>query len=141
MKSLITCTLFTILLSIGVGLKSEAQRLFDAAPEDVRLQNKLIEDVLTMNTDSSVDIKSSQNFRITGMAKEIYILSYKVDYKGGTRYFPSSVEGEAFMRQLNKDYQKNIISNPGNVNGYYTTTLIQGLVDYSRWNTKALQIN
>ena len=141
MKSLITCTLFTILLTIGVGLKSEAQRLFDAAPEDVRLQNKLIEDVLTMNTDSSVDIKSSQNFRITGMAKEIYILSYKVDYKGGTRYFPSSVEGEAFMRQLNKDYQKNVISNPGNVNGYYTTTLIQGLIDYNRWNTKALQIN
>ena len=141
MKSLITCTLFTILLSIGVGLKSEAQRLFDAAPEDVKLQNITIEDVLTMNTDSSVDIKFSQNFRITGMAKEIYVLSYKVDYKGGTRYFPSSVEGEAFMRQLNKDYQKNIISNPGNVNGYYPSTLIQGLIDYSRWNTKALQIN
>ena len=182
MKSLITSTLFTFFLCIGIGLKSEAQKLFDAAPEHVQIQNNLIEDVLTINTDSSLDIKSSQNYRLNGiiksnkkenkslqtvsiessnynngkpveqsvnlqtppmqdMTKEIAVISYKVDYKGGTKYFPSSVEGEAFMRQLNKDYQKNIIPYPGNVNGYYTISLVQGLVDYGRWNTKALQIN
>lgn len=181
MKSLITSTLLTFFLSIGVGLKSEAQRQFDAAPEHVQFQNNLIEDVLTMNTASSVDIKFSQNYRITGiiksnkkeyknpqtvsiessnynnakpveqpvilqtppiqdMSKQVSVISYKVDYKGGTKYFPSSVEGEAFMRRLNNDYHKNIIPNPGNVNGYYTSCLIQGLIDYDRWNTKALQI-
>jgi len=182
MKSLITSTLFIFFISIGLGLKAEEQRLFDAVPERVQFQNKLIEDVSTMNTDTSVDIKFSQNFRTTEiiksnkkvhenlqtiaiessnynnpkpivqpvklatpllqeMDKQVYVSSYKVDYKGGTRHFPSSVEGEAFMRQLNNDYQKNIIPNPGNVNGYYTITLVQGLVDYGRWNTKALQIN
>ena len=69
MKSLITSILFTLILTIGSGLKAEAQRLFDAVPEHVQFQNKLIEDVFTMNAGSSVDIKFSQNFRITGIIK------------------------------------------------------------------------
>jgi zona occludens toxin (predicted ATPase) len=107
----------------------------------------LIEDALTMNTYASNNVKSIvqpislPTPVIQDMAKQVYVTSYKVDYKVGTRYFTSSVEGEAFMRQLNNDYQKNMIPNPGNVNGYYTITLVQGLVDYGRWNTKALQIN
>ena len=56
MKSLITSILFTLILSIGSGFKAEAQRLFDAVPEHVQFQNKLIEDVFTMNAGSSVDI-------------------------------------------------------------------------------------
>ena len=181
MKSLIISTILTFFLSIGLGFKSAAQRLFDAVPEHVQFQNKLIDDALSMNAVSSVDIKFSQNFRITDiiksnkkihenlqnvvieysnynntnsivqpislptpliqdMAKQVYVTSYKVDYKGGTRYFPSSVEGEAFMRQLNNNYQNNLVPNPGNVIGYYTSCLVQGLVDYGRWNTKALQI-
>jgi hypothetical protein len=77
---------------------------------------------------------------IKDMAKEVYVKSYKVDYKGGTRYFPSSVEGESFMRQLNNDYQNNLVPNPGNVIGYYTSSLAQGLVDYGRWYNKSLEI-
>ena len=182
MKRLIISSLFIFFLSIGLGFKAGAQKLFEAVPGHAQSQNKLIEDALTMNAISSVDIKFSQNFRTTEIIKsnkkvhenlqtvviessnynnpkpivepvklatpliqetdkQVYISSYKVDYKGGTRHFPSSVEGEAFMRQLNNDYQKNMIPNPGNVNGYYTITLVQGLVDYGRWNTKALQIN
>ncbi len=182
MKSLIISTIVTFFFSIGLGFKAEAQRLFDAGPEHVQFQNKLIEDALTMNTNASVDNTLSKNFRVTqiiksnkklhenlqnavieysnynnaksivqpiglptpliqNMAKEVFVTSYKVDYKGGTRHFPSCVEGEAFMRQLNNDYQKNMIPNPGNVIGYYTISVVQGLVDYGRWNTKALQIN
>lgn len=182
MKSLFISTLLTFFLSIGLGLKAEAQRLFDVGPEHGQFQNKLIEDALTMNTIASVDNTLYKNFRVTetiksnkklhenlqtvvieysnnnnpksivqpiglptpliqNMAKEVLVTSYKVDYKGGTRHFPSSVEGEAFMRQLNNDYQKNMIPNPGNVIGYYTSSLVQGLVDYGRWYNKALQIN
>lgn len=181
MKNIITSVLFTLFLSIGLGIKSEAQKIFDGASEHIQFQNKLSEDALVINTASSVDIKFSQNYRITGitksnkkefenlqtasidrsnnnntkpveqpvilhnpptqdMAKEVSVISYKVDYKGGTKYFPSSVEGEAFMRKLNNDYQKNMIPNPGNVNGYYTISLVQGLIDYGRWNAKAQQI-
>jgi hypothetical protein len=179
MKSLITSTLFTFSLLIGLGFQAEAHRLFDAVPEHVQFQNKLIEDVLTINTDTSVDFTSSQNFHpneiiksnkkgqenlqtavvessiygnaknivqtvslptplIKDMVKQVYVSSYKVDYKGGTQYFPSSVQGEAFMKQLNNDYQNNLIPNPGNVNGYYTSCLVQELFDYSRWHSKAL---
>ena len=148
MKSLITSSIFTFFISIGFGFKAEAQRLFDAVPEHIQFQNKLIEDVVTMSTDTSynnaktiVQPVSLPTPPIQDMDKPVYVRSYKVDYKRGTKYFPSSVEGEAFMRQLNNDYQKNMIPNPGNVNGYYTITLVQGLVDYGRWNTKALQIN
>lgn len=181
MKNLSISTIVIFFLSIGLGFKAEAQRLFDVAPDHVQSQNKLIEDAITMNTIASVDNTLFKNFRVTeiiksnkkihenlqtvaieysnynnaksivqptglptpliqDMAKEVYVKSYKVDYKGGTRHFPSSVEGEAFMRQLNNDYQKNIISNPGNVIGYYTSSLVQGLVDYGRWYNKALQI-
>jgi len=182
MKSLFISTILTFFLSIGLGLKAEAQRLFDVGPEHGQFQNKLIEDALTMNTNASIDNTLSKNFRVTeiiksnkkvhenlqtvvieysnynnaksivqpsglqtplikDMAKEVYVTSYKVDYKGGTRYFPSSVEGEAFMRQLNNNYQNNLVPNPGNVIGYYTSSLVQGLVDYGRWNKKALEIN
>lgn len=180
MKSLITSTLFTFSLSIGLGFTAEAQRLIVAGSEYVQSPNKLIEDVLTINTDTSVEIKFSQKFRITEIIKsnkkvqenlqtaviessnynnakpivqpgnlptpliqdvdkEVYVRSYKVDYKGGSKYFPSSVEGEAFMKQLNNKYQNNLIPNPGNVNGYYTSCLVQGLVDYGRWYTKGLE--
>ena len=145
MKSLIISIILTFFLSIGLGFKAEAQRLNDVAPEHVQSQNKLIEDALTMNTYASNNAKSIvqpislPTPLIQDMAKQVYITSYKVDYKGGTRYFTSSVEGEAFMRQLNNDYQKNMIPNPGNVIGYYTSSLVQGLVDYGRWHSKALQ--
>jgi hypothetical protein len=180
MKSLTKSTLFTFFLSIGLGFETDAQRLFDAAPEHVQFQNKVIEDVLTINTDTSVEIKFSQKIRVTevvksnkkvqeilqtavvdnsnyynantivqssnlstpsqqNVEKEVYVRSYKVDYKGGSKYFPSSVEGEAFMKQLNSNYQNNLIPYPGNVNGYYTSCLVQGLVDYGRWYTKGLE--
>jgi len=182
MKSLIISTIVTFFFSIGLGFKAEAQRLFDAGPEHVQFQNKLIEDALTMNTNASVDNTLFKNFRVTeiiksnkklhenlqnvvieyskynnansivqpiglptpliqDMSKQVYVTSYKVDYKGGTRHFPSNVEGEAFMRQLNNNYQNNLVPNPGNVIGYYTSCLVQGLVDYGRWHNKAQKIN
>ncbi len=181
MKSLIKSTLFTFFLLIGLGFKAEAKRLFDVVTEHVQFQNKLIEDVLAINKDTSVDITSSQNFRATkiiksnkkayenlqtaviesseynngkpivqqvsfqttskqGMANEVYVSAYKVDYNGGSKYFPTSVEGEAFMKQLNNDYLNNRITNPGNVIGHYTSCLIQGLFDYSQWYCKALLV-
>jgi YHS domain-containing protein len=119
MKSLIIPTIITFFLSIGLGFKAEAQRLFDVVPEHGQFQNKLIEDALTMNTYASYNNTKSivqpislPTPLIQDMAKEVYVKSYKVDYKGGTRYFPSSVEGETFMRQLNNNYQNNLIPNP-----------------------------
>jgi hypothetical protein len=53
MKSLIIPTIITFFLSIGLGFKAEAQRLFDVVPEHGQFQNKLIEDALTMNTYAS----------------------------------------------------------------------------------------
>lgn len=169
MKSLITSILFTLILTIGSGSKAEAERLFDAVPEHVQFQNKLIEDVFTINADSSVGIvpvfkdtinkygTAKQNspeyaklmkaeddngaFRIIPITTELSdntwrnnenVTVYKVDYSGGSRYFPSSAEGQAFMRKLNNNYQNNLIPNPGNVTGYYTSCLQQGLIDYSR---------
>ena len=44
---------------------------------------------------------------------------YRVDYSGGSKYFSSSAEGEQFMKQLNRDFLANKITNPGNVSGYY----------------------
>lgn len=181
MKSLIKSTLFTFSLLIGLGFKAEAKRLFDVVTKHVQFENKLIEYVLTINKDTSVDITSSQNFRVTkiiksnkkaqenlqtvliesseynnakpiaqpvsfqttlkqDMANEVYVSAYIVDYNGGSKYFPSSVEGEAFMRQLNNDYINNRIPNPGNVMGHYTLCLIQGLFDYSQWYGKALLV-
>jgi YHS domain-containing protein len=146
MKTLIVPTLVTFFLSIGLGFKAEAQRQLDPAPEQSQVQNKLIEDALAMNTNaphkdtnSIVQPIGLPKPLIQDMTKEVYVKSYKVDYKGGTRYFPSSAEGEAFMRQLNNNYQKNLIPYPGIVSGYYTTTLVQGLVDYGRWYSKAEQ--
>jgi hypothetical protein len=146
MKTLIVSTLVTFFLSIGLVSKAEAQRQLDPIPEHSQFQNKLIEDALAMNTNASYNDTNSivqaiglPNPLIQNMAKEVYVKSYKVDYKGGTRYFPSSVEGEAFMRQLNNNYQNNLIPYPGNVSGYYTTSLVQGLVNYDQWYNKAQQ--
>lgn len=58
-----------MILTIGSGFKTEAQKLFDAVPEHVQFQNKLIEDIFLMNVGTSVEIKFSQNFRITGIIK------------------------------------------------------------------------
>ena len=146
MKTLIVPTLVTFFLSIGLGFKAEAQRHLDPTPEQSQVQNKLIEDALAMNTNaphkdtnSIVQPIGLPNPLIQDMTKEVYVKSYKVDYKGGSRYFPSSVEGEAFMRQLNNNYQNNLIPYPGIVSGYYTISLVQGLVDYGRWYSKAEQ--
>ena len=65
------------------------------------------------------------------------VTAYKVDYSGASRYFPSSVEGQAFMRQLNNNYLNNIIPNPGNVTGHYTTCSLQRLIDYGQLITSA----
>ena len=146
MKTLIVPTLVTFFFSIGLGFKAEAKRQLDPVPEHSQFQNKLIEDAITMNTNVSYKDTNAivqpiglPNPLIQEMAKEVYIKSYKVDYKGGSRYFASSVEGEAFMRQLNNNYQNNLIPYPGNVSGYYTISLVQGLVDYDRWYSKAEQ--
>ena len=146
MKTLIVSTIVTFFFSIGLGFKAEAKRQLDPVPEHSQFQNKLIEDAITMNTNTSnkdtntiVQPISLSTPLIKDMAKEVYIKSYKVDYKGGSRYFPSSVEGEAYMRQLNNNYQNNLVPDPGNVIGYYTITLVQGLVDYGRWYSKAQQ--
>jgi len=49
-------------------------------------------------------------------------LPYRVDYgEGEYKYFPSNVEGEQFMKQLNQDFLYNKISNPRDVTGYYDT--------------------
>lgn len=50
---------------------------------------------------------------------------YRVDYSGGSKYFPSIVEGEAFMKQINTDFMNNRGANPGNVSGYYNTKKLQ----------------
>jgi len=146
MKTLIVSTIVTFFFSIGLGFKAEAKRQLNPVPEHSQFQNKLIEDAITMNTNTSYKDTNAiiqpiglPNPLIQDMAKEVYIKSYKVDYKGGTRYFPSSAEGEAFMRQLNNNYQNNLVPDPGNVSGYYTVTLVQGLVDYGRWYSKSQQ--
>lgn len=107
--------------------------------ENENLHNVVIESSNYNNAKPIIQPVSLTTPTIEDKAKQVSVISYRVDYKGGTQYFTSSFEGEAFMRKLNNDYQNNIIPNPGNVNGYYTSCLVQGLVDYGRWYAKALQ--
>lgn len=56
MKSLFTSIAFTLILITGSIYKAEAKKLFDAVTVHIQIQNKLIEDIFTMNEVSSVDI-------------------------------------------------------------------------------------
>jgi hypothetical protein len=69
MKNLTRTMLFTILLSAGIGIQAKSQRLFDAIPEQVEFQNKLIEGLFDANPGTAVNIKFSENFLITGIIK------------------------------------------------------------------------
>jgi hypothetical protein len=69
MKNLTRTMLFTLILSAGLGIQAKSQRLFDAIPEQVQFQNKLIEGLFDANPGTAVNIKFSENFHITGIIK------------------------------------------------------------------------
>jgi len=56
-------------LMLGTGFKADAQRLFDAVPEEVTFKTSAIESIFTQNAGSAVDIRFNQNFRLTGIIK------------------------------------------------------------------------
>ena len=69
MKSLKTTFVITLALMLSTGFKSEAQRLFDAVPEQVIFKTNVIENLFSQNAGSAVDIRFNQNFRVTGIVK------------------------------------------------------------------------
>jgi hypothetical protein len=69
MKNLTKVILFTAILSVSVGFQSRAQRLFDGVPENLQFENKLIESLFSADAGTSIDIKFSQNFHISGIVK------------------------------------------------------------------------
>jgi hypothetical protein len=69
MKSLRTTFLISFILLLGTGFKAEAQRLFDAVPEEVVFKSNVIEGLFSQNAGTAVDIRFSQNFRLTGIVK------------------------------------------------------------------------
>lgn len=69
MKSLKTTILVSLILMLGTGFKAEAQRLFDAVPEEVVFKTNVIEGLFGQNAGSAVDIRFNQNFRLTGIVK------------------------------------------------------------------------
>lgn len=69
MKIIKSPILFILVLALTSGFKANAQKLFDAIPEKIQFEKKIIEGVFNMNAGSAVDIRFSQNFRITGIIK------------------------------------------------------------------------
>ena len=69
MKIIKSPILFILVLALTSGFKANSQKLFDAIPEKIQFEKKLIEGVFNMNAGSAVDIRFSQNFRITGIIK------------------------------------------------------------------------
>ncbi len=69
MKSLRTTFLISFILLLGTGFKAGAQKLFDAVPEEVVFKSNVIEGLFSQNAGSAVDIRFSQNFRLTGIVK------------------------------------------------------------------------
>ena len=69
MKIIKSPILFILVLALTSGFKAISQKLFDAIPEKIQFEKKLIEGVFNMNAGSAVDIRFSQNFRITGIIK------------------------------------------------------------------------
>ena len=69
MKIIKSPILFILILALTSGFKAKSQKLFDAIPEKIQFENKLIEGVFNMNAGTAVDIKFSSNFRITGIVK------------------------------------------------------------------------
>jgi len=69
MKIIKSPILFILILAITSGFKAKSQKLFEAFPEKIQFENKLIEGVFNMNAGTAVDIRFSQNFRITGIVK------------------------------------------------------------------------
>jgi len=69
MKKLTRTMLFTLILSAGLGFQAKSQRLFDAIPEQIQFQNKLIEGIFDYNPGTAVNIKFSENFQLTGIIK------------------------------------------------------------------------
>ena len=49
--------------------QANAQRLFDAVPENAAFQSKVIESVFALNPGSAVDLKLAQGFRVMGVVK------------------------------------------------------------------------
>jgi hypothetical protein len=69
MKIIKSPILFILVLALTSGFKANSQKLFDAIPEKIQFEKKLIEGVFNMNAGSAVDIRFSQTFRITGIIK------------------------------------------------------------------------
>lgn len=69
MKNLTRAILFTAMLSVSIGFQAKSQRLFDGVPENIQFENKLIEGLFNANAGTSVEIKFSPNFHITGIVK------------------------------------------------------------------------
>lgn len=69
MKNLTRAVLLTAILFVSIGFQARSQRLFDGVPENLQFENKLIEGIFSANAGTSVDIKFSQNFHITGIVK------------------------------------------------------------------------
>lgn len=69
MKIIKSPILFILILALTASFKANSQKLFDAIPEKIQFEKKIIEGVFNMNAGSAVDIKFSSNFRITGIIK------------------------------------------------------------------------
>ena len=69
MKILSSPILYMLIMALSTGFKANSQKLFDAIPEKLQFENKLIEGVFNLNTGTSVNIKFSPNFGITGIIK------------------------------------------------------------------------
>lgn len=69
MKILTSPILYIMILALSTCFKANSQKLFDAIPENLQFENKIIEGVFNLNAGTSVNIKFSPNFGITGIIK------------------------------------------------------------------------
>lgn len=69
MKILTSPFLFMLILALSTSFKANSQKLFDAIPEKLQFENKVIEGVFNLNPSTSVNIKFSPNFSIKGIIK------------------------------------------------------------------------
>jgi len=77
----------------------KAQKLFDAVPENMVFSQQVIENVFNLNPGSAVDLKFTQDFRVTGILKsnqKVYdnlqtIVIESSNYKNAKLYLSKSL--------------------------------------------------
>jgi len=68
MKKIFKSIALTAVLAIAIS-GVQAQRLFDALPENASFLPQVVENVFTLNAGSAVDLRFTQGFRVMGIVK------------------------------------------------------------------------